>query len=142
MVKKGKQFRGFGWLWLPTEGWKETAPWAKKFRFSVKVNIYLKLKMWRLKTRAPQAEIDEFFKTCFLKWENGRRMNWPPPKKYNSLPLIGQPPPLKSKKNWPPQKPKIPKFQLPSLTLAGVAHYVTVRCWLHSIVWLKWKWNC
>ena len=28
---------------MHTEGWKETAPWKRKFRFSVKVNIYLKL---------------------------------------------------------------------------------------------------
>ena len=27
---------------VPTEGWKGTAPWAKKFRFSIKVNVYLK----------------------------------------------------------------------------------------------------
>ena len=33
---------GFGWFWVVTEGRKETAPWTRKFRLSVKVNIYLK----------------------------------------------------------------------------------------------------
>ena len=37
-----KQFHGFGYFWVPSERWKETAPWKRKFRFSVKVNIYLK----------------------------------------------------------------------------------------------------
>ena len=72
----------------------------------------LNLKMWRLKTRAPQAEIDEFFKACFLKWENGRRMNWPPPKKYNPLPLIGQPPP-EIKKNLTSPKTQNSKIPTP-----------------------------
>ena len=39
---KRKQLCGFGWFWVPTEMWKETAPWTRKLGFSVKVNIYLK----------------------------------------------------------------------------------------------------
>ena len=37
--------KAVSWDWLisvPNEGWKETAPSERKFRFSVKVNIYLK----------------------------------------------------------------------------------------------------
>ena len=39
---KKKQFHGFDYFWVPSERWKETGPWKRKFRFSVKVNIYLK----------------------------------------------------------------------------------------------------
>ena len=33
---KRKQFHGFGWFWVLTEGWKETAPWKRKSRISLK----------------------------------------------------------------------------------------------------------
>ena len=72
------------WFWVPTEGWKENAPWTKKFRFSFKVNFHLKpciilnLKMWILKMRAPQAFFFYFLKSSISKWENGWKMNWPP----------------------------------------------------------------
>ena len=39
---KWKQFHGFGWFWVPTEEWNETASWKRKTRFKAKVNIYLK----------------------------------------------------------------------------------------------------
>ena len=33
---KRKQFHGFGWFWVLTEGWKETVPWKRKSRISLK----------------------------------------------------------------------------------------------------------
>ena len=69
---KRKQFHRFGWFWIPTEKWKETAPQKRKFRLSIKVNIYLKpcirlkSEMWILKMRAPRAKNVWIF--------------WPPPK--------------------------------------------------------------
>ena len=44
----------------------------------------LNLNMWILKIKAPQVKIFEPLKSCISKWENRRRMNWPPPKKYPS----------------------------------------------------------
>ena len=44
----------------------------------------LNLKLWILKMRAPQAKCFEFLKSCISKCENGGRMNWPPPNKYNT----------------------------------------------------------
>ena len=50
-------------------------------------------------------------------------MSWPSPKKYNLHPLIGQPP-WNQKKFDLPQKPKILKLQLLTLTIVEGAHYV------------------
>ena len=46
----------------------------------------LNLKMWISKMSTQQAKIFGFLKSCFSKWENGRRMNWHPPKKYTPTP--------------------------------------------------------
>ena len=106
----------FGWFWVSIEGWKETAPWTRELDSVLKsISIWspaynLNLKMWILKMRAPQAKNFEIF----WNWENGHRMNWPPPKKYN-------PSLLKSKIFWPPPNSKI--TTPPALAGGGGAHY-------------------
>ena len=130
MDKKENSFMGLvGLSWVPNEEWKETAPLKIKFRFSVKVNIYLKpcicLESENVSIKNEDATgkifwIFEILHLKIIKLENGWGMNWPPPTKYNS-PLIGQPPPWNQKYFDLSQKPKITKFQLP-LTLEGGAH--------------------
>ena len=66
--------------------WKETALWTRKLRFSIKVNIYLKPCI-HIKPENVQLENEDVagknLQPYSSKWENGQRMNWPPPKKYN-----------------------------------------------------------
>ena len=59
---------------------KSVSPWSPA--------CILNLKIWILKMRAPQVKIFEFLKSYISKWENGRRMNWPPPKKYTPPHMI------------------------------------------------------
>ena len=92
---------------MSIEWWKETAPWARKFKFSVKVNIHLKpcilnLKMWILKRRAPQTKkYLDFWNLVFQNektdegWINHTVKNIPPAPRTT---------PLKSKIFWPPQR--------------------------------------
>ena len=109
------------WLWLVLRdpwGGKKTGPWTKKFRFSVKVNIYLKPCIHlRSKMRAPQVKVFEFLKSCISKSEKGRIMNWPPPKKYNLF-FIEQPT-LKLKILSAPPKTQNSKISANPLTLRG-----------------------
>ena len=84
MDKKESRFMVWwfhGWFWVPTEGWKETAPWKRKFRFSVKANMYMKPCIC-LKSKNVNIENEgangknffEFLKSCILKWEE--KMDW------------------------------------------------------------------
>ena len=91
----------------------------------------LNLKMWILKTRA--ANFFEILKSCISKWENGRRMYWPSPKKYNLPHRTTPSPPWNQKYFDLPLKPKIPKSQL-ALTLAGGAHYEVVMEFTDSLL--------
>ena len=93
-----KQFHGFGWFWVPTEKWKETATWKRKFRFCVKVSIYLK--------------------PCIcLKSENVNTGNILVPPT-----LIGQPPPEIKNILTSSENPKFQNCNSP-LNLAGDVHY-------------------
>ena len=120
---------------MPTKGWNETAPWIRKFRSNVKANIYLKpcihLKSEKvnIEKRALHAKSFEFFKSCISRWDNGQRMNWPPPKK--DTPLIVQPPWNQKYIDLPP-KPKILILQLLpcNLTRGGC-----ILCYP------EWKWG-
>ena len=123
MDKKENSFMGLvGLSWVPNEEWKETAPLKIKFRFSVKVNIYLKpcicleSENVSIKNEDATGKIFWIFEILHLKirkLENGWGMNWPPPTKYNSS-LIGQPPPPKSKIFWP--LPKTQNYKIPTPT--------------------------
>ena len=109
---------------MTTEVWNETAPWTRKFRFNVKVIIYLQpcmyLKFENVNIENEGATDENFLnlKCCISKWENRCRMNWPTDlPQHNITPFIGQPPTL------PPEIPKIPKFYFhPGLSRG--AHYV------------------
>ena len=113
-----KKAVSWAWLFLSAHwGWRETAPWTWKFRISVKFNIYLNscicLKYENINIgNEGKAKMIEFLKSCISKWENRRRMNWPPPKKYTPLPhpFIGQPHYWHQKYFNLSQKPKISKF--------------------------------
>ena len=59
---------------------KSVSPWSPA--------CILNLKIWILKMRAPQVKIFEFLKSYISKWENGPRMNWPPPKRYTPPHMI------------------------------------------------------
>ena len=120
---------------MSSEGWKETAPWKTKFRFTVKVIKALNLKMWILKTRTAQANFFWIFEILHFKMRKCKQNELTSPYEIYS-------PPLKSKIFWPNQKPKIPKFQLPP-NLAGVAHYALVLSNEHvvSCEWVSPKIN-
>ena len=105
---------------MTTEVWNETAPWTKKFRFTVKVNIYLQPCMY-LKFENVNIENEgatdknflKFWNVAFQKGENRCRMNWPTDLlQHNITPFIGH----------PPSHLKYPKFQnsISTLTLAEV----------------------
>ena len=59
---------------------KSVSPWSPA--------CILNLKIWIMKMRAPQVKIFEFLKSYISKWENGPRMNWPPPKRYTPPHMI------------------------------------------------------
>ena len=104
------QFHEFGCFWVPTEGWKETAPW-KKIRFTVKVNIFLKpcicLKSEYWRWGCQWQNFFELLESCISKWENGQRMNWS--SKCNPHPFLGHPQEIKNIVTYP----QYPKFQKP-----------------------------
>ena len=124
MDNKENSFMGFDDFEEPVRGEKKLLLKQEKLDSVLKsIYIYtwspasmLNLKMWILKMRMQQANIFEFLKSCISIWENGWRMNWPPPR--NITPCHRNPP--------PPLKFKIiltftknPKFQL-SPNLRGV----------------------
>ena len=132
MDKTESRFMGWwfhGWFWVPTEGWTETSPWKRKFRFSVKAistwsfAFVLNPKMWILKMRVPQAK--NFLNFWNLSFQNEKMDG-----KWTGLPPWNIKPPTDRKDTtspkWNqkyfdlPQKLKIPKFQHP-LTLGGGA---------------------
>ena len=85
MHKKEISFMGLVGFEGPLRVEKNPAPWKKKFRFGVKVNIYLKSSI-HLKSENVNVDYKgaagknfESVKFCISKWENGRWMNWPPP---------------------------------------------------------------
>ena len=111
-----KQIHGFGWFLVSTERWKETAPWKRKFRFSVKANIYLKpcicLKSENMNTENEGTTSEYFWNFWNLAFQNEKMDGeWTDLNIRNiTSPHIGYPPPeieniLTSTKN--------PKFQLP-----------------------------
>ena len=85
---------------MPAERWKETAPWKRKLRFSVKVNIYLKPCIC-LKSENVNIENDSATSKIFLDFWNLNFKMWkwteneltspskiyPPP----PTPIVGQP---------------------------------------------------
>ena len=86
-----------GWFWVPTEGWTETSPWKRKFRFSVKtistwsLASVLNPKMWILNMRVPQAKIFlNFWNLSFQNEKMDGKWTGLPPR--NNPPLIGKTP--------------------------------------------------
>ena len=128
MDKKRKQFHGFGWFLLPTEGWKETAPWKRKFRFSVKVNIYLrpciclKSENKNIENEGAANKIFWIFEILHFKMRKWMQNELTSPDEIY-LPLIGQPPPWNQKYfdlRWKTQNSN----SLSILTLVGGPHFV------------------
>ena len=112
-----KQFHGFDSFWVPTEGWKATAPWTRTFRFCVNFNIYSKscihLKADNVNIEYECAKDKNFciFEIFLIsKWKNGQKLIEFPLRKI---------PPWNQKFFDLHQNPKI---QL-HLSLAGGAHY-------------------
>ena len=118
---KKKPVSWFGWFWTPAERWKETAPWKRKFKFSVKSisasspASVLNLKMGILKVRVRQPKF--FFIFLNLVYQNEKIEG-----EWTDLPQRNIPPPHRMIWNQKyfdsAPKPKIPKFQLP-LILVG-----------------------
>ena len=90
----------------------------------------LNLNMWILKIKAPQVKIFEPLKSCISKWENRRRMNWPPLKKYPSPSQDNFfPPPEIKNILTSPKNPKLQNCNSP-LTLARGTHYdIPIQRW-------------
>ena len=119
---KRKQLCGFGWFWVPTDMWKETAPWTRKLGFSVKVNIYLKpfihFTSENMNTENEDAAGRNFWIFEILHFKIRKWMEWHHHKKCILTPPSQR---TKQKENtthpWNnkyfdlPQKPKIPKFR-------------------------------
>ena len=119
---KRKQLCGFGWFWVPTDMWKETAPWTRKLGFSVKVNIYLKpfihFTSENMNIENEDAAGRNFWIFEILHFKIRKWMEWHHYKK-----CIPTPPSQRTKQKentthpWNnkyfdlPQKPKIPKFR-------------------------------
>ena len=114
---------GFGWFWVPTDMWKETAPWTRKLGFSVKVNIYLKPFIHFTSENMNIENEDAAGRNCISKSENG----WSDITIRNVYPL----PPLKGQNKRKTQpiheiiniltSPKNPKFQSLDGTSARIA---------------------
>ena len=113
---------------MSTEELKETRTRTIKFRFSVKVNIYLEpcihIKSENVNIENEGAAGDKFWIFEILCFKMGKWMKNKPTSLHEIYPppLMGQPLLLKSKKYFDlPPKPKIPQFQL--LSLAGRGAY-------------------
>ena len=110
---------------MPTKGWKETAPWKRKFRFSVKVNIYLKPCICLISENV-NIENEGAAGKIFLNFWNLALQNEKMDREWTDLslrdktnPLIGQhplPPNLESKIFW--TSPKTQNSDSP-LNLSG-----------------------
>ena len=119
-------FHGFYWFLVSTKGYKETAPWKRKFRFSVKLSICLKpcvcLKSEIVNIENEDATGKKVLNFSYLAFQN-EKMDW----EWTDLPLwnippspfIRQPP---CNKNILTKNPKFQKF-LHSLTLTQGAQY-------------------
>ena len=123
-----------------------------KANIYLKPCIHLKSKKVNIEKRALQTKSFEFLKSRISRWDNGQRMNWPPPKK--DTPLIGQHPWNQKYFDLSP-KPKILKLQLLpcNLTRGCILCYpeckwgMTLNIWTITIVlvninflllWLTW----
>ena len=107
---KWKQFHGFGWFWVPTEEWNETASWKRKTRFKAKVNIYLKPCIC-LKSVNKGAAGKFFLNFWNLAFQNEKiDREWTDLPIQNIPPCHRTTPPLKSKILWPPLKTQNSNF--------------------------------
>ena len=123
MYKKDSSLMGFGWFWVVTEGRKETAPWTRKFSFSVKVNIYLNpciyLKSENVNIENERAAGKMFWIFEFLHFKMGK---WTKNELNTSHRKTS--PDIKNILTSP--KTQYSKIPTPPPNLSGGAHYVWV----------------
>ena len=98
---------------MPTEGWKETARWKRKFRVSVKFNVYWKpcicLKFENADIEKEGVADKTFLSFWNLSFQNVKmEVDWTYPQLRNKAPLSEEnPPEIKNVLTFP----KKPKFQ-------------------------------